>query len=70
MPIDVDWGRIPISIRSEVNSELSQFLNYLKKDGLKKHSIIMPDREHGGYIFFIYEKIEENTLEKWNKEGE
>ena len=68
MPIDVDWGRIPISIRSEVNSELSQFLNYLKKKGLKKHSIIMPDREQGGFIFFIYEKIEENTLEKWNKE--
>ncbi len=70
MPIDVDWGRIPISIRSKVNCELSQFLNYLKKNGLKKHSIIMPDREHSGFIFFIYENIEEDTLEKWNKEGE
>jgi len=70
MSIDVDWGRIPISIRSENNTELTQFLNYLKKKGLKKHSIIMPDREHGGFIFFNYEKMEKNILEKWIKEGE
>ena len=70
MPIDVDWDRIPISIRSGSNTELSEFLNYLKKKGLKKHSIIMPDREHGGSIFFIYEKLEQNILEKWIKDGE
>ncbi len=70
MPINVDWGRIPISIRSDNNSELVKFLKNLNKNGLKKHSIIMPDRENGGFIFFIYEHMEESILKKWIEKGE
>ena len=57
MAISVDWVRIPINVRSEKLEELKKLLEYLNKKGLKKHSIIMPDREEGGFIFFIYEKI-------------
>ena len=70
MPIQVDWDRNPISIRCEDKSKLSILLIFLKEKGIKKHSIIMPDRENGGFLFFVYGKLEKSIIEKWNSEGE
>jgi len=70
MPIHVDWGRNPISIKSLNKDELNDLLVFLRENGLKKHSIIMPDRESGGFLFFVYGKLEESFIEKWKSEGE
>ena len=68
MSIQIDWARNPISVKSQDLERLSIFLNFLKSNGVKKHSILMPDRETSGHIFFIYENIDQNIMEKWNKE--
>jgi hypothetical protein len=70
MSVQVDWARIPINIKSTNKSKLVELLNYLKEKGLKKHSIIMPNRESGGYLFFIYDNINKKDLDKWITEGE
>ena len=70
MPIQVDWGTVPISIKCPIKDELIQFLSFLNNNGLKKHSIIMPDRESGGFTFLIYESIRKEIVENYIKEGE
>jgi len=70
MPIQVDWGTVPISIKCTVKDDLINFLSYLNKKGLKKHSIIMPNRESGGFTFLIYENIRKDIVENYIKEGE
>ncbi len=69
MTISVDWGRNPISIKSSNKENLTSLLAFLKKNGLKKHSIVMSDRESGGFLFFVYGKLEESMIEKWKLEG-
>lgn len=68
MPIQVDWTRIPISVESNDKSELNDLLNYLKKKGLRKHSIIMPNRESEGHLFFIYDNINKQDIDAWKEE--
>ena len=67
MSIQIDWARNPISVKSQVRSELDDFLNFLNELGIRKHSIIMPDRETKGHILFIYQKVDEEIIEKWKK---
>ena len=68
MSIQIDWGSNPIIVRSVEENKLSIFLNFLNKNGIKRHSIIMPDREIKGHILFIYEKIDEKVMKKWKGE--
>ena len=70
MSIDVDWGRNPISIKSSNKEDLVNLLAFLKEKGLKKHSIIMSDRVSGGFLFFVYGKLDKNVINKWKLEGE
>ena len=67
MSIQIDWARNPISVKSQVRSELDDFLNFLNELGVRKHSIIMSDRETKGHILFIYQKLDEEIIEKWKK---
>ena len=55
MPVRIDWDRHPVSIHSEDKSELEDLIEYLKtKHSIRKRSIIMDDRESGGFLFFVY----------------
>ena len=40
---------------------IQRFLNRsyvdLSKEGVTKHSIVMPDRAAGGFLFFIYQMV-------------
>ena len=67
MSIQIDWARDPISVKSQIKLDLEDFLNFLNEFGIRKHSIIMRDRETKGYILFLYQKIDEDIIEKWEK---
>ncbi|MAS63316.1 MAG: hypothetical protein CMA34_06655 [Euryarchaeota archaeon] len=70
MSIYIDWARNPIIAKSQDEEKLSEFLIFLNKYGIKKHSIVMPDRETGGFILFLYQKIDEEIIDKWNEVNE
>ncbi len=56
MPVRIDWDRQPVSIHSDDKAELESLIDYLKtKHSIRKRSIIMKDRESGGFLFFIYQ---------------
>ena len=56
MPVPIDWDRQPVSIHSDDMAELESLIVYLKtKHSIRKRSIIMKDRESGGFLFFIYQ---------------
>ncbi len=56
MPVRIDWNRQPVSIHSDNRQELDELIQYLKKKySIRKRSIIMQDRENGGFLFFIYQ---------------
>ena len=68
MAISLDWGSLPISVISESEVELNETLSFLKNKGIRKHSIIMKDRNSKGYIFFIYSKFNKEIYNKWINE--
>ena len=70
MSIHIDWARNPIIAKSQDEEKLSEFLIFLNKSGVKKHSIVMQDRESGGFILFLYQKIDEEIIDKWNEVNE
>ena len=55
MAIRVAWDRNPVSVHG-TKSDLELVLNHLReKHGLRKHSLIMPDRENDEEaVFFLY----------------
>ena len=56
MPVRINWNRQPVSIHSEFKEELEQLIEFLKsRHSITKRSIVMPDRELGGYLFFVYQ---------------
>jgi hypothetical protein len=56
LPIRVDWDRQPVSVHSEDPALLERLSLFLRNQhNLKKRSIVMPDREGGGFLFFIYQ---------------
>ena len=56
MPVRIDWDRQPVSIHSDDKKELELLINHLKtRHSIRKRSIIMNDRESGGFLFFIYQ---------------
>ena len=56
MSVRVDWNRHPVSVHSEDKEELERLVNFLKlKYSIRKRSLVMEDREEGGYLFFLYQ---------------
>ncbi len=56
MPVRVNWDRTPVSIHSESKDELESLILHLRnKFGLRKRSLVMQDREEGGFLFFLYQ---------------
>ncbi len=56
MSVRVDWNRNPVSVHSEDKEELELLVNFLKsKYSIRKRSLVMEDREEGGFLFFLYQ---------------
>ena len=54
MPIWVDWDRQPVSVHGEDQEELERLILHLRQQhNLRKRSLVMADREHGGFLFFV-----------------
>ena len=52
--IRVDWDRQPVSVHAEDADVLESLIQYLKQQhNLRKRSIVMPDRETGGFLFLV-----------------
>ncbi|MAY04576.1 MAG: hypothetical protein CMB25_03110 [Euryarchaeota archaeon] len=56
MPIRVDWNRTPVSVHSPTSEPLERLILYLRNTyNVRRRSLVMPDREQGGYLFFLYQ---------------
>ncbi len=56
MSVRVDWNRNPVSVHSDDKEELELLVNFLKtKYSIRKRSLVMEDREEGGFLFFLYQ---------------
>ena len=56
MSVRVDWNRNPVSVHSEDKEELELLVNFLEsKYSIRKRSLVMEDREEGGFLFFLYQ---------------
>jgi hypothetical protein len=52
--IRVDWDRQPVSVHSDNAAVLERLILFLRNQhNVKKRSLVMPNREEGGYVFFI-----------------
>ena len=67
--IRIEWTSRPMSVHHEDEQVLTALLDHLREEGLKRHSIIMPDRANGsGFTFFIYEEIDAGWVRTWEKQ--
>lgn len=56
MPIWVDWNRTPVSVHDSEQESLELLILYLRNTyNVRRRSLVMPDRERGGFLFFIYQ---------------
>ena len=52
----VDWDRQPVSVHSESREDLEALILHLRQQhNVRKRSLVMPDREQGGFLFFLYQ---------------
>lgn len=56
MPVRVNWDRNPVSVHHNSKEYLEALIVHLRNNhGLRKRSLVMDDREEGGYLFFLYQ---------------
>lgn len=52
----VDWDRTPVSVHHSEKEVLEFLILHLRnKYGIRKRSLVMQDREAGGFLFFLYQ---------------
>ena len=55
----VDWDRQPVSVHSESSEHLEALILHLRQQhNVRKRSLVMPDREQGGFLFFLYQSCD------------
>lgn len=67
----VDWDRQPVSVHGDDQAELEGLILYLRQQhNLRKRSLVMQDREHGGFLFFLYQSCDPRWIATFlNEEG-
>lgn len=56
MPVRVNWDRTPVSVHHVSRDFLEDLIIHLRnKFGVRKRSLVMVDREEGGFLFFLYQ---------------
>ena len=59
VPVWVDWDRQPVSVHCDDREELEALILHLKSQyNLRKRSLVMEDRENGGFLFFLYQSCD------------
>ena len=59
LPIWVDWDRQPVSVHGNEQGPLEQLILHLRQQhNLRKRSLVMQDRENGGFVFFLYQSCD------------
>ena len=59
VPVWVDWDRQPVSVHGDGREELEALIVHLKSQhNLRKRSLVMEDRENGGFLFFLYQSCD------------
>ena len=59
LPIWVDWDRQPVSVHGDEQAPLEDLTLYLRQQhNVRKRSLVMPDRENGGFVFFLYQSCD------------
>lgn len=70
MTVRVKWDRTPISVHSEHREVLEGLMMHLRNvHNVRKRSIIMPDREEGGFLFFIYQVCDPRWIAEYLNGG-
>lgn len=65
MTVRIKWDRHPVSVHSNDRDELENLILFLKsKYSIRKRSLVMDDREDGGFLYFIYQPCDP----RWIKE--
>ena len=67
MQVSIDWEANPINVWHIDKTILDELLKHLHFHGLLKHSIVMPDRDRGGFLFFVYETVDPNLILEWEE---
>lgn len=56
MGVRVNWDRTPVSVHHPNQAVLEALILHLRNIyGVRKRSLVMKDREGGGYLFFLYQ---------------
>ena len=56
MSVHVAWDRSPVSVHSSDPTILEGLILHLRNNhNLRSRSIVMKDREQGGFVFFLYQ---------------
>lgn len=68
MALRVHWQRTPVSVHHPSKDILESLILYLRNiHGVRKRSIVMPDREQGGFLFFIYQPCDPRWINSWQQ---
>ena len=52
----VDWNRTPVSVHGPSKNQLELLILHLRNNhNVRRRSLVMPDREQGGFLFFLYQ---------------
>ena len=63
MTVRVDWDRTPVSVHHAQKEVLESLILHLRnKHGIRKRSLVMEDREDGGFLFFMYQPCNPNWI--------
>ncbi|MCS5533389.1 MAG: hypothetical protein NZ736_03935 [Candidatus Poseidoniaceae archaeon] len=66
MSVRVYWKRTPVSVHHANRDVLESLILYLRNvHGIRKRSVVMPDREEGGFLFFIYQPCDPRWIIMW-----
>lgn len=62
----VDWDRQPVSVHGDDREELEGLIQHLKSQhNLRKRSLVMDDRENGGFLFFLYQSCDPRWITEY-----
>ena len=67
----VDWDRQPVSVHGDDREELEGLIRHLKSQhNLRKRSLVMDDRENGGFLFFLYQSCDPRWITEYLNQGQ
>ena len=67
MPVRVNWDRTPVSVHHDSKDILESLVTHLRNNhGIRKRSLVMPDREEGGFLFFLYQPCNPSWILEFN----